>query len=302
MAAVNHAFPVLAIGAALLLCACGTAPSSVPASSSRPSSSAALASASGSAAVAASASHATAPVIHGTLTVFAAASLTDAFNQMKSAIQAGNPGTTVNVNYAGSQVLRTQLSQGAKADVFASADTANMDGSSSDGTIEGKASIFAHNKLAVVVPASNAKVGALQDLAKPGIKIIIEQASVPAGNYSRQALTNMSADPAYGSDFASKVMANVVSQETDVKAVLSRVQLGEADAGMLYVSDIATAQAGTVKSIPIPDQFNLIADYPIAVVKGAPNPDGAQAFISYVLAPSGGQAILERSGLLPVTS
>ena len=242
------------------------------------------------------------PRIQGTLTIFAAASLTAAFNQMKAAIEGANPGSKVDINYAGSPTLRTQLAQGAKADLFASADTPNMDGATSDGSIVGQPSIFAHNKLAVVVPASNAKVVTLQDLAKPGVKFVIEQPAVPAGNYSRQSLTKMSADPAFGADFSTKVLANVVSQETDVKAVLSRIQLGEADAGMLYVSDIAGATPGAVKSIAIPDQFNLIADYPIAVVKGAPNATGAQAFITYLLAPSGGQAILQKSGLVPVTS
>jgi molybdate transport system substrate-binding protein len=279
---------VMATAAALILSACGSSSSAASTTPAVPP----LSSAS---------QVAVAPAIQGTLTVFAAASLTSAFNQMKAAIESANPGTKVNVNFAGSQVLRTQLSQGAKADIFASADTVNMDGAISDGSIEGKPIVFAHNKLAVVVPASNAKVATLQDLAKPGIKFIIEQASVPAGNYSRQALTKLSADPAFGSDFSAKVLANVVSQETDVKAVLSRIQLGEADAGMLYVSDIATAQAGTVKSIAIPDQFNVIADYPLAVVKGAPNPSGAQAFVKYVLAPSGGQAILQKSGLVPVS-
>lgn len=272
---------------------------SAPAGASIPASSAP---ASASASAAASGASSPVPKIQGTLTVFAAASLTDAFNQMKAAIEAANPGTKVTVNYAGSPVLRTQLSQGAKADLFASADTANMDGATSDGTIDGKPSIFAHNKLAVVIPASNPKVATLQDLAKPGTKVVIEQISVPAGNYSRQALTKMSADPSFGADFSTRVMANVVSQEPDVKAVLSRIQLGEADAGMLYVSDIATATPGAVKSVAIPDQFNVIADYPIAVVKGAPNPDGAQAFIKYLLAASGGQAILQKSGLVPVTS
>ncbi|MBV8086846.1 MAG: molybdate ABC transporter substrate-binding protein [Chloroflexi bacterium] len=309
-------------GALLLLSACGSAATPAPTSASpttpasaaaaKPSaaaaaqpaaSSAGAASAKPAASAGAAASGAAPPAVpqlSGDLTVFAAASLTDAFNQMKAAIEASNSGRKVDVSYAGSQILRTQLSQGAKADLFASADTANMDGATSDGSIDGQPSIFAHNKLAAVLPSSNAKVTTLQDLAKPGIKVIIEQESVPAGNYSRQALTKMSADPSFGADFSAKVMANVVSQETDVKAVLSRIQLGEADAGLLYVSDIATAQPGTVKSLAIPDQFNVIADYPIAVVKGAPNAAGAKAFIQYVLAPSGGQAILQKSGLVPV--
>lgn len=242
------------------------------------------------------------PVIQGNLTVFAAASLTDAFNQMKSNIEGANSGAKVSINFAGSQILRTQLSQGAKADIFASADTANMDGATSDGTIDGKPSIFAHNKLVIVTPPTNPKVATVQDLGKPGIKVVIEQPSVPAGNYSRQALTKMSKDASFGADFSDKVLANVVSQETDVKAVLSRIQLGEADAGLLYVSDAATAQPGAVKTVGIPDQYNVIADYPIGVVKGAPNAAAARAFIQYLLSPTGGQAILQKNGLAPAAS
>ncbi|MBV9120854.1 MAG: molybdate ABC transporter substrate-binding protein [Chloroflexi bacterium] len=240
--------------------------------------------------------------IQGDLTVFAAASLTDAFNQMKSNVEGASAGSRVTLNFAGSQILRTQLSQGAKADLFASADTANMDGAKSDGSIEGQPTIFAHNKLVIVTPTSNAKVATVQDLAKPAMKVVIEQPSVPAGNYSRQALMKMSKDPAFGADFSDKVLANVVSQETDVKAVLSRIQLGEADAGLLYVSDAASAQPGSIKTVAIPDQFNVIADYPIAVVKGAPNPTAAKAFIDYLMTPGGGQAILQKSGLVPAVS
>ena len=153
----------------------------------------------------------------------------------------------------------------------------------------------------MVTPASNPKVGSLQGLAGPGVKIVFEQPSVPAGAYSRQALLKMSQDPSFGANFSAKVLANVVSQEPDVKSVLSRIQLGEADAGMLYTSDIFTAQPGTVRSVAIPDQYNVIADYPIAVVKNAPNAAGAKAFVSYLTAAQGGQAILQKDGLLPVT-
>lgn len=242
-----------------------------------------------------------AAALHGAVTVFAAASLTDAFNNVKADIESASPTARLTMNYAGSPTLRTQLAQGARADVFASADTANMDGARSDGSIEGQPSVFAHNKLTVVLPTSNPTVGSLPDLAKPGVKVVIEQPAVPAGNYSRQALEKMSQDPAFGSDFSARVLANVVSQEPDVKSVLSRIQLAEADAGMLYVSDVGTPSVkDQVKTLPIPDQFNVVADYPLAVVKNTPNPAGARDFIAYLLSPSG-QATLQKWGLVGVS-
>jgi molybdate transport system substrate-binding protein len=236
--------------------------------------------------------------VHGSVTVFAAASLTDAFSEMKAGFEAANPGAKVTLNFAGSPTLRTQLAQGAKADVFASADTANMAGAQADGTIDGQPRVFAHNKLTVVLPAAGSPVTSLRDLAKPGLKLVIELPAVPAGNYARQALEKMSKDPAFGPEFATRVLANVVSQEPDVKSVLSRIQLGEADAGLLYVSDVETpAVKDQVRTLAIPDQFNVVADYPLAQVKDAPNPAGARAFMNYVLSPAG-QATLAKWGLL----
>jgi len=233
--------------------------------------------------------------------IFAAASLSDAFSQIKTDVEAANTSARLTINYAGSPTLRAQLAQGARADVFASADTATMDGARADGSIEGLPSIFAHNKLTVVLPADRPKVATLQDLATPGIKIVIEQPAVPAGAYSRQALDKMSKDPAFGAGFSAKVLANVVSQEPDVKSVLSRIQLGEADAGMLYVSDVgALAAKNEVRTVAIPDRFNVVADYPLAVVKDAPNAAAARAFLAYVLSPAG-QAAVEKNGLLPVS-
>jgi molybdate transport system substrate-binding protein len=238
--------------------------------------------------------------LQGSLTVYAAASLTEAFNQVRTDLEAAHPGLHIAISYAGSQVLRTQLAQGAKADVFASADSVTMDGAVQDGSIQGPPVVFAHNKLAVVIPASDAKVSSLQDLGKEGTKVVLEQASVPAGNYARQALAKMSQDPSFGAGFSDKVLANVVSEEPDVKSVLARIQLGEADAGILYTSDVLSAQRGTVKSLGIPDQFNVIADYPIGQVKGAPNAAAAAAFIEYV-AHGAGQATLQKYGLLPAS-
>jgi molybdate transport system substrate-binding protein len=239
-----------------------------------------------------------APRLQGELTIFTAASLTDAFKEMATRIEQANPGTKLAFNFAGSPTLRTQLAQGARADVFASADEPNMAGAEKEGTIMGEPRIFARNLLVVVVPAQNpAGIKTLQDLTKPKIKLVLAHKDVPVGNYARQALERMSHDPAFGHDFATRVLANLVSEETNVKQVASKVQLGEADAGIVYSSDVTPAIRSAVQVIEIPPEFNVIAKYPIAVVKGARNETGARAFIEYVLSPAG-QAILERHGFL----
>lgn len=238
-------------------------------------------------------------MITGQVTVFAAASLTDAFKEIAQQFQSQHPGVSITFNFAGSPTLRTQLAQGAKADVFASADEPNMQGAIQDGTIAGQPKIFARNALVIVVPADNkAGITSLKDLAKSGIKLVIEQKDVPAGNYARQVLNNASKDPSYGSDFANKVLANVVSEETNVKSALSKVALGEADASFVYRTDVTPDYKSKVKIIDIPDQFNVIAKYPIALVKNAPNAQAGQAFIDYVLSPAG-QAVLQKWGFLP---
>ena len=233
-----------------------------------------------------------------TLTVFAAASLTGAFGDLGKDFEAANPGVTVVFNFAGSQALRTQIEQGASADLFASADHKNMDTMVSENLIAGgKYQDFANNRLVVILPPKNlANIQTLQDLARPGIKLDLADASVPAGNYARQALTNLSKDSTYGSDYSTKVLANVVSNETDVKQVVSKVDLGEADAGIVYVTDARAAS--DLKTIAIPDSFNVIAKYPIAVLAKSPNADLAGAFIAYVLS-ADGQAVLQKWSFAP---
>jgi molybdate transport system substrate-binding protein len=238
------------------------------------------------------------PRIQGELTIFTAASLTDAFKEMAANIEQANPAPKLTFNFAGSPTLRTQLAQGARADVFASADEPNMYGAERDGTITSEPRIFARNLLVVVVPANNpAGIKTLQDLAKPKIKLVLTNKDVPVGNYSRQALAKMNQDPRFGSDFADRVLANLVSEETNVKQVASKVQLGEADAGIIYSTDVTPAIRSAMQVIGIPPEFNVIANYPIAVVKGARNEAGARAFIEYVLSPAG-QSILARHGFL----
>ena len=239
------------------------------------------------------------PTSGGKLTVFAAASLTDAFTQMGKDLEQAHPGLTLTFNFAGSQTLVTQLDQGAPADVFASAAPAQMKDAQSKGLIAGSPSVFVQNRLVIVVPAGNpAGIQSPADLAKSGLRLVMAGADVPAGHYGRQAVCEMGKDTVtYRSGFADKVAGNVVSEEADVRAVLTKVELGEADAGLVYVSDAATG-AGKVKLIEIPDPVNVLATYPIAPVKGG-NEALANAFIAYVLSPAG-QAILQHYGFTPV--
>jgi molybdate transport system substrate-binding protein len=233
-----------------------------------------------------------------TLTVFAAASLTDAFTEIGHNFEASHPGVTVALNFAGSQTLSTQLTQGAVADVFASANYTEMDKVVAANLItQDTPNDFVTNKLLVILPTNNpANVQTLQDLARPGLKLVLADATVPAGKYARQILDKLSQDATYGSDFSANVLANVVSNETDVKQVVAKVQLGEADAGIVYISDAVAAPE--LKIIEIPTDFNVVAKYPIAALTSAPQPDLAAEFITYVLS-SEGQAILKKWGFTP---
>jgi molybdate transport system substrate-binding protein len=276
---------------ALLLAACGAGTSNTGGATSTPATASIVA-------TSAPTSGANAPRVEGQLTVFAAASLTDTFKQMGAAIEKANPGTKITFNFAGSPTLRTQLSQGVQADVFASADQANMQGAQQDGSIAGEPRVFAQNRLVMITAALGSTAPSqLQDLGKPGLKLVLAQKDVPAGNYARQAFQKMAQDPAYGAVFDTKVLANVVSEETDVKQVVNKVQLGEADAGIVYTTDVTSSVRNQVKMIAIPDQFNVIAQYPIAMVKGAPNATGAQEFVNYVLSPAG-QSALKDNGFI----
>jgi molybdate transport system substrate-binding protein len=234
------------------------------------------------------------------LTVFAAASLTDAFNEIAQEFQATHPGVTIVPNYAGSQALSTQLIEGARADVFASANNTEMQKVQDAGLAEDTAQIFANNRLVVIVPAGNpGGVGSLKDLAKPRLKLVVAEPTVPVGGYTVAMLEKMSADPEYGADFGPAVTNNVVSQENNVKAVVTKIALGEGDAGVVYVSDVTPDVADRVETIVVPDSFNQIARYPIVVLKDAPNPNLAQEFFEFVLAKDGGQAILKKWHFIP---
>ncbi len=233
-----------------------------------------------------------------TLNVFAAASLTQAFTQIGANYTQAHPNVHFSFNFGGSNTLATDIIQGQPADVFASANQTQMENVIKAGDIApGSDKVFAHNRLVVITPKDNpGKINRLQDLAKPGLKIILAAKEVPVGGYALTFLDKASADPSFGSDFKAKVLANVVSYEQDVKVVFSKVQLGEGDAGIVYTSDVST-NASEVNEITIPDNLNVIADYPIAPVKGSANAGTANDFIAYVLS-SDGQAVLTKYGFI----
>jgi molybdate transport system substrate-binding protein len=234
------------------------------------------------------------------LTVFAAASLTDAFGEIGAAFTAAT-GTPVRFNFAGSNQLATQITQGAPADVFASANEAQMAALDPD-HLAGTPVVFTGNRLVIIVPAENpAGLSQPQDLARPGVLLVLAAPEVPVGQYARAFLDRATADPAYGPDFRAAVLANLVSSEANVRAVLTKVALGEADAGIVYTSDVAGVDGTRVGRIPIPDIHNAVAVYPIAPLAESRLPEQAQAFVAFVRGPEG-QAILARHGFSPVTA
>ncbi len=240
------------------------------------------------------------------LTVFAAVSLLDSFKEEGTNFKAANPNVSdLQFNFQGSQLLVTQLQQGAPADVFASADKTSRDKAVAANLIDGTPQELLRNVLVVVLPADNpANITSLKDLARPGVKIALAAPSVPVGTYSQQVLDKLAADPAYGSSFKQQVNDNVVTHEDNVKQVLTRVQLDQVDAGIVYITDALAANKSAsgnikpVKTLEIPVQYNVVAVYYIALVKGAAHAAAGKAFISYVLS-AAGQAVLVKYGFIP---
>lgn len=223
-----------------------------------------------------------------TLTVFAAASLADAFEDIAAGFEADHPGVEVLFSFGSSSTLATQLVEGAPADVFASANSTQMTVARDAERIAGTPRTFVKNRLVLIVPADNpAGITTLRDLANEGVQLIIAAPDVPVRTYTDTMLERLAADPAFGEAFSAAVMANVVSEEDNVRQVAAKVALGEADAGIVYVSDVTPDIGDQVIAIPIPDHLNTIATYPIAVTRDAANPELAQAFVDYVLSDSG---------------
>ena len=236
------------------------------------------------------------------LHVFAAASLADAFREIASLYERQHAGTSVQLNLAGSQQLAFQIEQGAQADVFASADDRSMKHLSDRGEAADSGTVFARNRLVVIVPNTNpGRIHKLQDLAKRGLKIVIGAEAVPVGHYSRQMLANLSKASAFGPDYSRRVLANVVSEEENVKSVVAKVQLGEADAGFAYRSDVTAFVGRSIHVLEIPGSANINASYPIAALAKSGMSDEAKAFVQLVLSPEGQQA-LARWGFIPAAT
>jgi molybdate transport system substrate-binding protein len=240
-----------------------------------------------------------APAANNELIVFAAASLTESFKAIGALFEQANAGTTVTFNFAGSDQLATQIAEGAPADVFASANRTQMNNVIKSGqVISGTEHTFVRNRLVVVYPKDNpGGLTALKDLAKSGLKLVFAQKSVPVGAYSLDFLGKASKLPEYTAEFSATVLTNVVSYEENVRAVLSKITLGEADAGIVYTTDAATV-AAEVRQLAIPDELNTIATYPIAATTTSKNADLAKKFVDYVLGPEG-QQVLVQYGFIP---
>jgi molybdate transport system substrate-binding protein len=235
-----------------------------------------------------------------TLIVFAAASLTDAFEEIGNSFEAANEGVEVLFNFGGSSALAAQLSDGAPGDVFASANTRQMQVVQQSGRVEGTPRTFARNRLVLIAPADNpAGITSLRDLANPGVKLVVAAPEVPVRAYTDQMLSRLAFLPTYGETYRSAVLDNVVSEEDNVRQVFLKIALGEADAGIVYQSDITPNAADQVTAIPIPRVVNSFASYPIAAINDSASPELAQTFVDYVLS-SEGQDTLERWGFVRV--
>jgi molybdate transport system substrate-binding protein len=236
--------------------------------------------------------------LSGSLTIFAAASLTDVFREIETLLEDRYPDLSIEQNFGGSQQLVTQMTEGANADVFASANIAQMDAARAAGVVTGDSVIIARNRLVIVAPSDNPRgIEQPEDLATDGLKLVIANDSVPVGQYTLEMLDKLSAEPSHGADFRARVDNNIVSFEENVRQVVAKVQLGEVDAGIAYLTD-ATAAGDDVVTIEIPEAFTVIADYPIASAAGG-NTDLAQAFIAFLLSAEG-QSILTRHGFVSV--
>ena len=278
------AWPAVAVLAALLVAACSSGGGATTAPSAAPSAAAPSAAAGGA----------------GELTIFGAASLKGVLDKAKTEYEAANPGTTLTISTDSSSTLETQIEQGAPADVFLSADKTNPQKLVDGGFASGDAVVFAGNKLTVITPTDNpGGVSTPKDLAKSGLKVIAAGDEVPITKYATQLVANLAKEPGYPANFVDAYNTNVVSKEDNVKAVVAKIELGEGDAGIVYVTDAAASDK--VKTVDVPDSANVPATYAGVVVKASDNQDAASKFMDWFTGPDG-QAILSSFGFLPPPS
>ena len=226
------------------------------------------------------------PAARRELVVSAASSLTEAFRDIEAEFEEATPGVDVVLNLGGSSLLREQILSGAPAGVFASANLEIMQQVGESGYLEGPYRVFARNRMTIAVPAGNAaRIGGLHDLVDEQLLVGLCAEMVPCGDLARRVLANAGISPA------------VDTEEPNVRALLTKVEVGELDAALVYVTDIAASDG--VEGIPIADLHNLAADYPIAVVAGSPDPAGARAFVAFVLSAEGGRILDDHGFSLP---
>jgi len=231
------------------------------------------------------------------LTIYGAASLKGALDQVKRAYEASHPGTTLTITTDSSATLRTQIEQGAPADVFLSADVTNPNKLVDGGLVDGDPVAFAGNLLTIVVPTGNpAKIAGPADLARTGVKVVAAGDEVPITKYARQTVDQLAALPGYPRDFAAAYARNVVSKEDNVKALIAKIELGEGDAGIVYITDAKAST--TVEDVAIPPQANVPAVYSGVVVKASKRVAVAHAFLDWIAGPDG-QEILGSFGFIP---
>jgi molybdate transport system substrate-binding protein len=229
------------------------------------------------------------------LTVSAAASLSHVFPQIGATFEGERGGVAVQFTFAGTDAIVAQIEQGAPIDVFAGASASYGEGLASQGLID-TPTPFCSNSLVLVLPADNpSSISSLQDLTRDGVKLVIGAQAVPVGSYTRKVLAKL--DGLYGSDYSSKVLHNVVSNEDNVEGVLTKVRLGEADAGFVYVTDAKSA-GSAVRTVELPSQAQATAVYPIAVVRASRIAALAQEFVAFVIGPRG-QDRLRAAGFGP---
>jgi molybdate transport system substrate-binding protein len=231
----------------------------------------------------------------GSVVVYAAGSLTEAFTAAEP-VFTQKTGIVATFNFGGSDMLATQLTQGAPADVFASANTVQMKVVTNAGLGLGTPRVFARNRIVLITPKSNpGGVTGLASLMKPGTKVVLAEPSEPVGIYAREAFKKLSGN-GYPADFAADVERNVVSNEINEKAVAVKISLGEGDAGVVYSTDVTPDLAPQVNVFPFPPGLTPDLIYPIVALKGATNAANAQAFVSFVL--TDGQAFLKARGFI----
>ena len=235
----------------------------------------------------------------GGLTIYGAASLQGAMEEIVSAYELQAPGVTLTVSTGASSALRTQIEQGAAADVFLAADTQHPAALVEGGWTAGGSRAFAGNELAIIMPVDVPRVGEPVDLADPGVKIVAAGAGVPITRYANQVVANLAALEGYPAGFAEAYAANIVSREDDVKAVVAKIELGEGDAAIVYRTDALAGDA--IALIRIPDAANVQATYAGVVIRSSPHAAQAAAFLDWLVGHEG-QAILATHGFTPPTS